>query len=53
MKTPFTSSTPIGTLTNYGILTHFDEYGFAYFIKDGRKSWVGSATFHFVQIREK
>lgn len=49
-RQPFTTETPIGTLTNKGIFTGFDANGFAHFLKDGRKGWAGSATFIFIQV---
>jgi hypothetical protein len=42
---------PIGTLTNFGTFTHYDEAGFAHFIKEGRKAWVGYQSFNLIQVR--
>lgn len=47
--TPFSTETPVGSLTNFGIFTGFKD-GFAYFLKDGREGWAGSKTFHFIQV---
>ena len=43
---------PIGTLTNFGTLTHYDEGGFAHFINaKGQAAWVGCNAFNLVQAR--
>ena len=49
-RTPFTTQTPIGALTNFGTFVGFDEKGFAHFVNDGRKGWVGSLAFNIVQV---
>jgi hypothetical protein len=38
-----------GTKTNYGIFSHFDKDGFAFF-NDGR-TWVGATQLMFIQPR--
>ena len=47
--TPFSTETPVGSLTNFGIFTGFKD-GFAYFMKNGREGWAGCKTFHFIQV---
>jgi hypothetical protein len=43
---------PIGTLTNFGSLTHYDELGFAHFVNaKGHTAWVGHQAFNLVQVR--
>ena len=43
---------PIGTLTNFGTLTHYDEAGFAHFVDDkGRPAWIGHKSFAIIQVR--
>jgi hypothetical protein len=50
-RLPFTTETPVGTLTNKGTFVGFDAYGFAHFTRpDGRKGWAGPAALGFVQV---
>jgi len=43
---------PIGTLTNFGTLTHYDEAGFAHFVNaKGQTAWVGNQAFNLIQVR--
>lgn len=50
-RLPFTTETPVGTITNMGTFTGFDEAGYAHFVRpDGRKGWSGPAAFTFIQV---
>ena len=52
MTTPTFPPPPIGTLTNFGTLTHYDEAGFAHFVSDeGRAGWLGCNAFNLIQVR--
>jgi hypothetical protein len=43
---------PVGTLTNFGTLTHYDEGGFAHFVNvKGQTAWVGYNAFNLIQVR--
>lgn len=46
-NTPFTPDTPIGTKTNWGIFSGFDEFGSALFDNGG---FVGKDVLHLVQV---
>lgn len=46
-NTPFTTDTPVGTKTNWGIFSGFDKFGSALFDNGG---FVGKDALHLIQV---
>jgi hypothetical protein len=47
---PFTRACPVGSITNWGVLTRFDEHGRAFFTDILTNGNVGSACYHLVRV---